>query len=209
LDHNEKQAIEEVSDLIAAEVNVKTIEILDDASSILVKEIKPNFKTLGPRFGKEMKAVSEVIVGLSEVQIQTIEREGSLPIEINGKNTILDASDLIIQSKDIAGWSVVSEQGVTVALDCSLTEDLLLEGIAREFVNRVQNLRKDMDFEVTDTISLTLKHDKRLVDAIQANKSYVTSEVLANNIVFVESNSDGEPLSFDDIKTVIRIEKAK
>ena len=209
LDHNEKQAIEEVSDLISAEVNVKTIEILDDASSILVKEIKPNFKTLGPRFGKEMKAVSEVIVGLSEVQIQTIEREGSLPIEINGKNTILDASDLIIQSKDIAGWSVASEQGVTVALDCSLTEDLLLEGIAREFVNRVQNLRKDMDFEVTDTISLTLKYDKRLVDAIQANKSYVTSEVLAKNIVFVESNSDGEPLSFDDIKTVIRLEKAK
>ena len=209
MDHNEKQAIEEVSDLIAAEVNVKTIEILDDASSILVKEIKPNFKTLGPRFGKEMKAVSEVIVGLSEVQIQTIEREGSLPIEINGKNTILDASDLIIRSKDIAGWSVASEQGVTVALDCSLTEDLLLEGIAREFVNRVQNLRKDMDFEVTDTISLTLKHDKRLVDAIQANKSYVTSEVLAKNIVFVESNSDGEPLTFDDIKTVIRLEKAK
>jgi isoleucyl-tRNA synthetase len=209
LDRNEKQAIEEVSDLIAAEVNVKTIDILDDASSILVKEIKPNFKTLGPRFGKEMKAVSEAIIGFSEEQIQTIEREGSLSIEINGKNTILDASDVMIQSKDIAGWSVASEQGVTVALDCSLTEDLLLEGIARELVNRVQNLRKDMDFEVTDTITLTLKHDNRLADAIQANKSYVTSEVLAKNIEFVESNPDGEPLSFDDIETVIRLEKNK
>ena len=209
MDAKEKQAIEEVSDLIVAEVNVKTIEILDDASSILVKEIKPNFKTLGPRFGKEMKAVSEAIDGLSEVQIQTIEKEGSLPIEINGKNTILEASDVIIQSKDIAGWSVASEQGVTVALDCSLTEDLLLEGIARELVNRVQNLRKDMDFEVTDTITLTLKHNKRLADAIQANKSYVTSEVLAKNIEFVESNPDGEPLSFDDIETVIRLEKNK
>ena len=141
--------------MIAAEVNVKTIEILDDASSILVKEVKPNFKSLGPRFGKEMRAVSEAIFGLSEEQIQTVERDGSLSIEINGKNIILDASDVIIQSKDISGWSVVSEQGVTVALDCSLTEDLLLEGIAREFVNRVQNLRKDMDFEVTDTITLT------------------------------------------------------
>ena len=209
LDRNEKQAIEEVSDLIAAEVNVKTIEILDDASSILVKEVKPNFKTLGPRFGKEMKAVSEAIIGFSEEQIQTIEKEGSLSIEINGKNTILDASDVVIQSKDIAGWSVASEQGVTVALDCSLTEDLLLEGIARELVNRVQNLRKDMDFEVTDTITLTLKHDKRLANAIQANKNYVTSEVLAKNIEFVETNLNGEPLSFDDIETVIRLEKTK
>ena len=209
LDRNVRQAIKEVSDLIAAEVNVKTIEILDDASSILVKEIKPNFKTLGPRFGKEMKAVSEAIVGFSEEQIQTMEKEGSLSIEINGKNIILDVSDVIIQSKDISGWSVVSEQGVTVALDCSLTEDLLLEGIAREFVNRVQNLRKDMDFEVTDTITLTLKHDKRLADAIQANKNYVTSEVLAKNIEFVETNSDGEPLSFDDIETVICLEKNK
>jgi len=209
LDRNERQAIEEVSDLISAEVNVKTIEILDDASSILVKEIKPNFKTLGPRFGKEMKAVSEAIIAFSEEQIQTMEKEGSLSIEINGKNTILDASDVIIQSKDIAGWSVASELGVTVALDCSLTEDLLLEGIARELVNRVQNLRKDMDFEVTDTITLTLKHDKRLADAIQANKSYVTIEVLAKNIEFVETNPDGEPLSFDDIETVIRLEKTK
>ena len=209
MDAKEKQAIEEVSDLIVAEVNVKTIEILDDASSILVKEIKPNFKTLGPRFGKEMKAVSEAIDGLSEVQIQTIEKEGSLSIEINGKNTILEASDVIIQSKDIAGWSVASEQGVTVALDCSLTEDLLLEGIARELVNRVQNLRKEKNFEVTDTITLTLKHHKKLEDAIQANKSYVTSEVLAENIVFVETNPDGEPLSFDDIETVIRLDKTK
>ena len=209
MDAKEKQAIEEVSDLIVAEVNVKTIEILDDASSILVKEIKPNFKTLGPRFGKDMKAVSEAIDGLSEVQIQTIEKEGSLSIEINGKNTILEASDVIIQSKDIAGWSVASEQGVTVALDCSLTEDLLLEGIARELVNRVQNLRKEKNFEVTDTITLTLKHHKKLEDAIQANKSYVTSEVLAENIVFVETNPDGEPLSFDDIETVIRLDKTK
>ncbi|GIR81277.1 MAG: hypothetical protein CM15mP83_0030 [Flavobacteriaceae bacterium] len=96
----------------------------------MVKEIKPNFKTLGPRFGKEMKAVSEAIQGLNDEQIQNIEKQGSIAIEINGKNTILDASDVVIQSKDIEGWSVASEQGITVALDCSLTEDLLLEGIA-------------------------------------------------------------------------------
>ena len=209
LDHNEKQAIEDVSHLIAAEVNVKAIEILDDTSSILVKEIKPNFKTLGPRFGKEIKAVSEAIIGLQEEQIQTMERDGSISIEINGKNTILDPSDVIIQSKDIAGWSVASEQGLTVALDCSLKEDLILEGIARELVNRVQNFRKDMAFEVTDTINLTIKYDNRLVDAIKANESYVTSELLVKNIVFVKTPLDGESLSFDDIETVIHLEKTK
>ena len=209
LDSQEKQAILEVSDLIAAEVNVKTIEILDDASSILVKEIKPNFKTLGPRFGKEMKAVSEAIQGLNDEQIQSIEKQGSIAIEINGKNTILDASDVVIQSKDIEGWSVASEQGITVALDCSLTEDLLLEGIARELVNRIQNLRKDKGFEVTDTITVTLKQDKQLERAIDANKNYVTSEVLAENILFVDTNPQGEPLSFDDIKTEIRLDKTK
>ena len=209
LDNNEKRAIEEVSHLIAAEVNVKAIEILDDTSSILVKEIKPNFKTLGPRFGKEIKAVSEAIIELKEEQIQTMEREGSISIEINGKNTILDPSDVIIQSKDIAGWSVASEQGLTVALDCSLKEDLILEGIARELVNRVQNFRKDMAFEVTDTINLTIKYDNRLVDAIKANESYVTSELLVKNIVFVKTPLDGESLSFDDIETVIRLEKTK
>ena len=208
-DSQEKQAIVEVSDLIAAEVNVKTIEILDDASSILVKEIKPNFKTLGPRFGKEMKYVSEAIQALNDEQIQSIEKQGSIAIEINGKNTILDASDVVIQSKDIEGWSVASEQGITVALDCSLTEDLLLEGIARELVNRIQSLRKHKGFEVTDTINVTLKQDKQLERAINANKNYVTSEVLAENILFVDTNPQGEPLSFDDIKTEIRLDKTK
>ena len=207
LDSQEKQAILEVSDLIAAEVNVKTIEILDDASSILVKEIKPNFKTLGPRFGKEMKYVSEAIQALNDEQIQSIEKQGSIAIEINEKNIILDASDVVIKSKDIEGWAVASEQGITVALDCSLTEDLLLEGIARELVNRIQSLRKHKGFEVTDTINVTLKQDKQLERAIDANKNYVTSEVLAENILFVDTNPQGEPLSFDDIKTEIRLDK--
>ena len=115
----------------------------------------------------------------------------------------------MIQSKDIEGWSVASEHGITVALDCSLTEDLLLEGIARELVNRIQNLRKDKGFEVTDTITVTLKQDKQLERAIDANKNYVTSEVLAENILFVDTNPQGEPLSFDDIKTEIRLDKTK
>jgi isoleucyl-tRNA synthetase len=207
LDAEEKREIEEISALIAAEVNVKSIEILDDASSILVKEIKPNFKTLGPRFGKDMKAIADAINGFEATQISALERDGSLTIEISGKNIILDASDVVIQSKDIEGWSVASEQGVTVALDSTLSESLVLEGIARELVNRVQNLRKDKGFEVTDTIALTIEKHSRLQEAVQANESYVMSEILAQKIQFIDKNADGETLSFDDIETMISIHK--
>lgn len=207
LDAEEKREIEEISALVAAEVNVKSIEILDDASSILVKEIKPNFKTLGPRFGKDMKAIADAINGFEATQISALERDGSLTIEISGKNIILDASDVVIQSKDIEGWSVASEQGVTIALDSTLSDSLVLEGIARELVNRVQNLRKDKGFEVTDTIALTIEKHNRLQEAVQANKSYVMSEVLAQNIQFIDKNADGETLSFDGIETMISIHK--
>jgi len=207
LDAEEKREIEEISALVAAEVNVKSIEILDDASSILVKEIKPNFKTLGPRFGKDMKAIADAINGFEATQISALERDGSLTIEISGKNIILDASDVVIQSKDIEGWSVASEQGVTVALDSTLSESLVLEGIARELVNRVQNLRKDKGFEVTDTIALTIEKHSRLQEAVQANESYVMSEILAQKIQFIDKNADGETLSFDDIETMISIHK--
>ena len=207
LDAEEKREIEEISALVAAEVNVKSIEILDDASSILVKEIKPNFKTLGPRFGKDMKAIADAINGFEATQISALERDGSLTMEISGKNIILDASDVVIQSKDIEGWSVASEQGVTVALDSTLSESLVLEGIARELVNRVQNLRKDKGFEVTDTIALTIEKHSRLQEAVQANESYVMSEILAQKIQFIDKNADGETLSFDDIETMISIHK--
>jgi isoleucyl-tRNA synthetase len=173
----------------------------------LVKEIKPNFKTLGPRFGKDMKAIADAINGFEATQISALERDGSLTIEISGKNIILDASDVVIQSKDIEGWSVASEQGVTVALDSTLSESLVLEGIARELVNRVQNLRKDKGFEVTDTIALTIEKHSRLQEAVQANESYVMSEILAQKIQFIDKNADGETLSFDDIETMISIHK--
>jgi isoleucyl-tRNA synthetase len=156
MEPKERKEVEAVSDLIAAEVNVKEVEILDDASSILVKEIKPNFKTLGPRFGKDMRFVAQAIADFDTNQIAMIEKTGSIEININGKNTILDTSEVVIRSKDIAGWTVASEQGVTVALDMTLTESLTLEGIARELVNRIQNLRKDKGFDVTDRIDVKI-----------------------------------------------------
>ncbi|MGD1998226.1 MAG: isoleucine--tRNA ligase [Flavobacteriaceae bacterium] len=207
MDPKERKEVEAVSDLIAAEVNVKEVEILDDASSILVKEIKPNFKTLGPRFGKDMRFVAQAIADFDTNQIAMIEKTGSIEININGKNTILDTSEVVIRSKDIAGWTVASEQGVTVALDMTLTESLTLEGIARELVNRIQNLRKDKGFDVTDRIDVKIGHNDSLEKAILANDAYIKSEILANNIEIKDDLDSSDALAFDDIQTQVRITK--
>ena len=207
MDAKERMEVEAVSELIAAEVNVKSVEILDDASSILVKEIKPNFKTLGPRFGKDMKAVAQSISAFDAEQIAIIEKTGSIKININGKNTILDSSEVVIRSKDIAGWMVASEQGVTVALDITLTELLTLEGIARELVNRIQNLRKDKGFEVTDRIDVEIQQSADLEKAILANEAYIKSEILADNIKIVNDINNADTLAFDKIQTQVRITK--
>ena len=207
MDPKERKEVEAVSDLIAAEVNVKEVEILDDASTILVKEIKPNFKTLGPRFGKDMRFVAQAIADFDTNQIAMIEKTGSIEININGKNTILDTSEVVIRSKDIAGWTVASEQGVTVALDITLTESLTLEGIARELVNRIQNLRKDKGFDVTDRIDVKIEHNDALEKAILANDAYIKSEILANNIEIKDDLDSSDALAFDDIQTKVRITK--
>jgi isoleucyl-tRNA synthetase len=207
MEPKERKEVEAVSDLIAAEVNVKEVEILDDASSILVKEIKPNFKTLGPRFGKDMRFVAQAIADFDTNQIAMIEKTGSIEININGKNTILDTSEVVIRSKDIAGWTVASEQGVTVALDMTLTESLTLEGIARELVNRIQNLRKDKGFDVTDRIDVKIQHNDALEKAILANEAYIKVEILANNIDIINDLTSSDALAFDDIQTQVRITK--
>ncbi len=129
---------------------------------MLVKQIKPDFKTLGPRFGKDMKAVAAVISGFDQNQIATLEKDGEISVSINEKNTTLALDDVIISSQDIEGWLVANSDGVTVALDVTITPDLKNEGIARELVNRIQNLRKDSGFEVTDRIEVTLQNNKEL-----------------------------------------------
>ncbi|MGB5553157.1 MAG: isoleucine--tRNA ligase, partial [Flavobacteriaceae bacterium] len=155
----ERQAIEAVADLIKSEVNVKEIELLDDASGILVKQIKPNFKVLGPKFGKDMKHVAQAISALGQEDIQKIEQEGELTIKVENKITILQLNDVEISSQDIEGWLVASSGALTVALDVTLNESLRQEGIARELVNRIQNMRKDSGYEVTDKINIKLLKD--------------------------------------------------
>ena len=209
LDATERKQVEAVSALIAAEVNVKTVDLLDDTASILVKEVKPNFKTLGPRFGKDMKKVAQAIQVLDANQVQSLEQKGSLMLEIDDKSCNLELTDVVISSKDVAGWLVASEQGVTVALDVQMNEELRLEGMARELVNRLQNMRKDKGLAVTDTIEVTLQESGELNAILKQNKTYIQHEILATTIhVAKELKKNATDLSFDSLQTKVQMIKS-
>ena len=207
LDAQQKAEIEAVAELIKAEVNVKEIELLDDASGVLVKQIKPNFKALGPRFGKDMGLISKEIQNFSQEQINEIDKNGSIDVAVSGKSITLTTADVEITSQDIPGWLVANAGGITVALDITLTEELKNEGIARELVNRIQNLRKDSGFEVTDRITVYLKYNKILQEAVMANEGYIKSETLTDELIFKEELEGGTEIEFDNITTLILISK--
>jgi len=203
----QKEEIVAVADLIKHEVNVKEIELLEDASDILVKQIKPNFKELGPRFGKDMKLVAGKIAQMTSEDIKKIEQKGVLEVEINGKNITLGLTDVEITSQDIEGWLVANEGGLTVALDVTITEELKGEGIARELVNRIQNLRKDSGFEVTDRIDVRIQKDDNLVNAVHTNIEYIKTETLTEDLEIIETVNNGIDIAFDDVNTKLFIQK--
>jgi len=203
----QKEEIEAVADLIKHEVNIKEIELLEDASDILVKQIKPNFKALGPKFGKDMKLISSVINALNADDIKKIEQKGSLDLEINGKNITLGLDDVEITSQDIEGWLVANEGALTVALDVTINENLRKEGIARELVNRIQNLRKDSGFEVTDRIDVQLQNDVQVAAAIAANEAYIKSETLTEDLKIIDNLNNGIEIAFDEVNTKLFIQK--
>jgi isoleucyl-tRNA synthetase len=207
LDAGFRTEIEAVSDLIKAEVNVKEIVLLDDASGILVKQIKPNFKALGPRFGKDMGLIAKEIQSFSAAQINQLDKEGSISIVISGNSIILSLAEVEISSQDIEGWLVANSNGITVALDITISDELKQEGIARELVNRIQNIRKDSGFEVTDKINVHLQKNAELESAVNANEAYIKSETLSEVLLFEDSVSNGTEIEFDDIKTKITITK--
>ena len=207
LDETQRTEIEAVSDLIKAEVNVKEIELLDDASGVLVKQIKPNFKALGPRFGKDMGLISKEIQDFTQEQINEIDAKGELSLVISGKSIILTSQDVEISSQDIPGWLVANANGITVALDITISPELKQEGIARELVNRIQNIRKDSGFEVTDKIKVELQRSGELESAIKNNESYIKDETLTEQLLFVNHLENGIEIEFDDIKTRILISK--
>lgn len=203
----QRDEIEAVSDLIKSEVNVKEIEALEDASDILIKQIKPNFKVLGPRFGRHMKAVSQAINNFEAADIKKFEQNQTFDIEINGEIITLQLSDVEITSKDIEGWLVATSGPLTVALDITITEDLKEEGTARELVNRIQNLRKDSGLELTDRIVVSLLSNKHIVNAVNSNIDYIKTETLSDEVCILNNLDKGINVEFDEINTRLFIEK--
>ena len=203
----EREQLLSIEEQIKTEINVKELELLDDTSTILVKEIKPNFKTLGPRFGKEMGSIVNTVKSLSEEQIRQLEEQGQIELNVNEKNIILEDSDVEISTKDIAGWLIATGQGTTVALDSTLNEGLVEEGISRELVNRIQNIRKDAGLEVTDKIAVRIAQHEGLEKAVLKNKHYVMTETLTDHLEFVPNLTEGQSLAFDEIDTRINIQK--
>ena len=204
---NERSKIERIVSQLKGEINIKEVELLDDANAILIKDIRPNFKTLGPRFGSELGDVVRLISQLSPEQIDEIEEKSQLEVKLNEKKIILESSDVEVFFKDIEGWQVAQGGGMTVALDMKLSPELKKEGIARELVNRVQNHRKNSGLEVTDKIDVFLKNEPKLEAAVSKNKTYILSETLAENLYFKPEIEEGNILEFEDIKTEIFIKK--
>ncbi|WP_294263861.1 isoleucine--tRNA ligase [uncultured Chryseobacterium sp.] len=205
LDKKTEEQILAVAELIKQEVNVKELQLInaEEASHLIVKQIKPNFKALGPKLGKDMKTVGGAIAGLEAEQISQLEKEGKL--DIQGYEITLD--DVEISTKDIPGWTVTSDGKTTVALDLTLTEELKSEGIAREFINRIQNLRKEKDFDLTDRITIFLEENSPFLEDIRKNEEYISSEVLSSKIEFVPSLSNFNEIEIDEVNFKINVEK--
>lgn len=208
LSEREKENIEAVKDLIMNEVNVKGINFVDDSAGILVKKIKPDFKKLGPKCGKSMKMVAAQLQELSQEEISSFEKSGVYTLNIDGNDITIEKGDVEILSEDIPGWLVANNGSITIALDVTITPELQKEGVAREFVNRIQNIRKSSGFEITDKICVKIENSENVRGAIESFGDYVASQVLANSIELVEKVANPIELDFDDFKVNIEVTKA-
>ncbi len=207
LNNDQKNEINDIAGLVKTEVNVKEIELIDDASGILVKQIKPNFKALGPRFGKDMKLIASKIQEFDQESIKILEQTGRFDVEINDKIITLETGDVEISSQDIEGWLVANSGPLTVALDVTITPELKKEGIARELVNRIQNIRKDSGLEVTDKIEIVFQKNETIQEAVTTNETYIKNETLTETIEFATDVINGTEIAFDDIATQLVIKK--
>jgi isoleucyl-tRNA synthetase len=207
LSKDEQEKIEKVESYILNEINVKEIEYVTDTSGIIKKKIKPNFKTLGPKYGKKMKEIGALVAGFTQEDIRRIEEQKQFQTEMDGEPVLMTLEDFEISSDDIPGWLVASENGTTVALDITISDELKSEGDAREFINKVQNLRKDKNFEVTDKILVRIKEDNVFKPALIRFKSYICAEILANDIVEVDSLDNFEEVEVNDTKLFVQIVK--
>ena len=207
VDEDQKRDIEAVKDLIMSEVNVKEIQFVEGASGVLVKKVKCDFKKLGPKFGKQMKAVAAAVAGMSQEDIAQFEKNGSFTFSLDGGDAVVEVADVEIFSEDIPGWLVANEGKLTVALEVTVTDELRREGIARELVNRIQNIRKSSGFEITDKINITLSKNPNTDDAVNEYNSYICNQVLGNSLTLVDEVADGTELNFDDFSLFVKVEK--
>jgi isoleucyl-tRNA synthetase len=205
VDEAQRQAIESVKQIFLQEVNVKDVKFVE-GQGILVKKVKCNFRTMGKKFGKLMKGIAAQMTMLSQEQIAQLENEGSLKLEVEGQEAVVDAADVEIISEDIPGWLVSNEGNLTVALEVQLSDELLKEGMARELINRIQNIRKDSGFEITDRIKVTIAPNEQTDAAIADYAEYIKTQVLADSIEV--AYNDGQEIDFDDFSINIKVVKS-
>lgn len=205
-----QEQFEDVKSVILSEVNVKDVEFLSDVSGIIQKKIKPNFKTLGPKYGKLMKEISQIITGFSQKEIENIEKTGNMTIFAGGEPVEITTEDVEISTEDIPGWLVASEGNITIALDINITTELKQEGIAREFVNKIQNIRKDSGLEVTDRIQLKIMRHEQLTEAVEKHADYISAQTLAAQLDLVDEliDDDAKVVEIDTgVETLVSVEK--
>ena len=205
LDSSFQSKVEKVKDLILSETNIKDIEFITDTTGIIKKKVKPNFKALGAKVGKDMKVVAAAIQGLSGSEIQELENVGS--IKLNGTEYVISSEDVEIIAEDVEGWQVANLGKLTVALDVHISSELKAEGIARELINRIQNLRKEKGFEVTDRIKVTLSQNTEIQQAVDNNFSYICTEILADSLNFDGGLANGDAIDIDGENLLLSIEK--
>jgi isoleucyl-tRNA synthetase len=207
VDEEQRTHIEAVKTLIMNEVNVKEIKFVDGAAGVLVKKVKCDFKKLGPKFGKQMKAVAAAVAEMSQEAIAELEKNGRYTFNLDGAEAVVEAADVEIFSEDIPGWLVANEGRLTVALEVTVTEELRREGVARELVNRIQNIRKSSGFEITDKINITLSKNTQTDDAVNEYKDYICNQVLATSLTLADEVQEGTELNFDDFSLFVKVEK--
>ena len=205
VDEEQRAHIEAVKALIMSEVNVKDIKFVDGAAGVLVKKVKCDFKKMGPKFGKQMKAVAAAVAEMSQEAIAELEKNGSYTLQLDGTDVLVEATDVEIFSEDIPGWLVANEGKLTVALDVTVTEELRREGIARELVNRIQNIRKSSGLEITDKIKITLSKNQQTDDAVNEYKDYICNQVLGTSLTLTDEVENGTELNFDDFSLYVSV----
>ena len=207
VDEEQRAHIEAVKALIMNEVNVKEIQFVDGAAGVLVKKVKCDFKKLGPKFGKQMKAVAAAVAEMSQEAIAELEKKGSYTFNLDGAEAVIETADVEIFSEDIPGWLVANEGKLTVALEVTVTEELRREGIARELVNRIQNIRKSSGFEITDKIKMTLSKNPQTDDAVNEYNDYIRNQVLGTSLTLADNVENGTELNFDDFSLYVSVVK--